>query len=134
VRCAASGANGPMPHLYSTIAPGEIQDNETGLVWTQASSTTMLAQAAAVSYCTGLALNGHTWGLPSIKELATTVDETPPITKVSPAIDTTVFPDTPANGVYMSSSTHGAMPQVATYTDGIVTPYSHPTGLVRCVR
>jgi hypothetical protein len=94
----------------------------------------MTDQPTSIAYCNALALNGHAWRLPSIKELSTTVDETPPITKVSPAIDTTVFADTPATGVYMSSSSHGTAPVVITYTDGIVTPYSHTAGLVRCVR
>jgi hypothetical protein len=134
VRCVSSSIHGPMPTLYTQVASGEIQDNGTGLVWTQASSTMMMAQAAAVTYCTGLGLNGHTWRLPSIKELSTSVDETPPINHVTPAIDTTVFPDTPGNGVYMSSSMRGTSPVVLTYTDGIVTPYNHTAGLVRCVR
>ncbi|MDP9151316.1 MAG: DUF1566 domain-containing protein [Myxococcota bacterium] len=133
VRCVSSSVHGAMPKLYSQAGPGEIQDTETGLVWTQASSTTSMDQPTAIAYCAGLALNGHTWRLPSIKELSTTVDETPAITKVSPAIDTTVFSDTTPNAIYMSASTHGGAPFAVTYTDGIVTP-SKTAGQVRCVR
>lgn len=134
VRCVSSSVHGPMPTLYTQVAPGEIQDNETGLIWTQASSTMSVDQPTAITYCTGLGLNGHTWRLPTVKELSTTVDETPAITKVSPAIHLTVFPDTTSNGVYMSSTPHAPDPYVLTYTDGIVTPFKHPTGQVRCVR
>ena len=52
-----------------------------------ASTTTDFATAQTT--CSGLGLNGHTWRTPSIKELSTLVDEVPPISKVSPAIDTT---------------------------------------------
>jgi hypothetical protein len=137
VRCVSSSVQGAIPKLYTQVAPGEIQDNETGLVWTQASSTaTTMTQSAAIAYCSGLGLNGHAWRLPSVKELSTTVDDVPPITHVSPAIDTSVFPDTPNSGVYMSSSTstHSAGSAWAvTYTDGIAT-YSKTAGQARCVR
>lgn len=134
VRCVSSSQNGPMPKQYTQVATGEMQDNETGLIWVPASSpSSTLAQSDAESYCSGLGLNGHTWRLPSIKELSTTVDETPPISKVSPAVDTGVFPDTPNSGVYMSSSMHGSSPWALTYTDGITT-YSKTAGAARCVR
>jgi Protein of unknown function (DUF1566) len=136
VRCVSSSVHGAMPKLYTQGASGEIQDDETGLVWTQASSTATMSQSAAIAYCSGLGLNGRTWRLPSVKELSTTVDDVPPITHVSPAIDTSVFPDTPNSGVYMTSSTsthNGASAWAVTYTDGIAT-YSKTAGQVRCVR
>ena len=89
--------------------------------------------------CAALSLNGHTWRLPSIKELSTLVNETPPITKVSPAIDTATFPDTPANGPYWSSSLFNSQPAsahnpwVINFLDGF-TQYSATSARVKCVR
>ena len=103
-RCVSTTKSGPMPDQYTTLTGGEVQDNETGLVWVQATSAMTYAPADALTYCQNLGLNGHTFRLPSIKELATLVDENPPITAVSPAINKTLFPDTKANGWYLSSS------------------------------
>ena len=89
--------------------------------------------------CAALALNGHTWRLPSIKEWSTLVNETPPITKVSPAIDTTTFPDTAATTPYWSSSLFNSQPATAqppwvmNFTDGF-TQHSFTMALVKCVR
>jgi hypothetical protein len=138
-RCVSSDKPGPLPSLYTQVAPGEQQDVETGLIWQQGDSGTTMAFSGAAPYCAGLALNGHTWRLPSIKELATLVDEDPPITKVSPAINTTVFPSTPANTPYWSSSLFNGMaatahdPWVINYQDGY-TEYNQTAALVRCVR
>ncbi len=96
---------------------------------------TLLASA----YCATLGLNGHTWRLPSVKELSTLVNETPPITKVSPAIDTSMFPGTAANKPYWSSSLFNQKPisehapWTLNFLDGF-TGYSSTVGLVRCVR
>ena len=86
-----------------------------------------------------LALNGHTWRVPSIKELSTLVDENPPIAKVSPAIDTTTFASTPAKTPYWSSSLFNGQaatahdPWVINFEDGF-TEYNQTAALVRCVR
>jgi len=138
-RCVSSSRPGPLPKLYTQVATGEVEDVETGLVWQQGDSTTMMDFASAAPYCAGLGLNGHTWRVPSIKELSTLVDETPPITKVSPAIDTTTFPSTPANAPYWSSTLFNKMaatahdPWVINFEDGF-TEYTQTAGLVRCVR
>ena len=78
------------PNLYMVGAPGEVVDNYTGLVWQQGYSETRLSHDAAIEYCASLDLNGQAWRLPSIRELATLVDEA----QVAPAIDRTAFPDT----------------------------------------
>ncbi len=77
------------PDQYTEIAVGEVLDNYTGLVW-QAGGSEAVDHAGAVSYCDHLDLNGQSWRLPSIRELATLVDEA----RVGPAIDPEVFPDT----------------------------------------
>jgi hypothetical protein len=50
----------------------------------------VMAWADARAYCTGLTIGGHTWRLPSIRELATLVDEA----QVAPSINRTMFPNT----------------------------------------
>jgi hypothetical protein len=134
VRCVASPAVTPLPYPhYVQVGAGEVQDVLTGLIWDQLSNLTLLAQADAISYCAGLGLNGHTWRLPSVNELSSLVDDNPPITKVSPAIDLCVFPDTSPNTYYMSSSIVGTMPWALNYEDGF--DFDNQTsGYVRCVR
>lgn len=141
VRCVSSniGSGRPLPTLYTQVAPGEMQDNLTGLVWQQASSAAAVPFADAAGVCAALSLNGHAWRLPSIKELSTLVNETPPITKVSPAIDTETFPDTPANVPYWSSSLFNSQPATAhnpwviNFLDGF-TQSSATSARVKCVR
>ncbi|MBC8133189.1 MAG: DUF1566 domain-containing protein [Deltaproteobacteria bacterium] len=140
-RCVSAppAGAGPLPTLYTQIAAGEIKDNLTGLIWQQASTTATMPFAGAAGICAGLTLNGQTWRLPSIKELSTLVNETPPITKVSPAIDTATFPDTPSNGAYWSSSLFNSqpasahLPWVINFTDGF-TQSSLSAARVKCVR
>ncbi|HEY4015916.1 MAG TPA: DUF1566 domain-containing protein [Polyangiaceae bacterium] len=78
------------PANHYTIAAGEVTDNYTGLVWQQVYSTSVMTWSAAAGYCSGLGLNGHTWRVPSIKEMSTLVNEA----LVGPAVDRTAFPNT----------------------------------------
>jgi len=127
------------PNQYTTIATGEIQDNYTGLIWQQADSSSTMAQPDAVTYCTNLALNGHSWRLPSIREIATLVDDNPPISKVSPAINQTVFsttaPSTPywTTSLYKGQAVSAHDPWTLTFTDGF-TNYSNTAAIAKCVR
>jgi hypothetical protein len=134
----------PYPH-YVQVDTGEVGDVETGLIWAQASNNTFVTQTAAVAYCAGLGLNGHTWRLPSVTELASIVDDNPNISKVSPAIDQCVFSDTSATAYYMSSSIWGGAkptPWALSYEDGydfntsppLVDAGGPPEGYVKCVR
>jgi Protein of unknown function (DUF1566) len=118
---------------YKAVAAGERQDNQTGLIWQQATSPKTMSPAAAKTYCTGLALNGHRWRLPSIKELATTVDES----RVAPAINRSAFPGTAKSTYYWSSSRAAAKPSATwglNYDDGFTSYYNLTTGYARCVR
>jgi hypothetical protein len=134
VRCVASPAVTPLPYPhYVQVDAGEVMDVETGLVWPQASNLSSLSQSAAMAYCTAFGLNGHTWRLPSVNELSSLVDDNPDIKRVSPAIDQCVFPDTPANAYYMSSSIAGTTPWALNYEDGFDSN-SQTSGDVRCVR
>jgi hypothetical protein len=139
-RCVSSPDPGPLPSpRYVSVATGEVQDVDTKLIWATSGTTTTTDFATAQTTCSSLALNGHTWRTPSIKELSTLVDEVPPISKVSPAIDTSTFADTAATTPYWSSSLFGGMsasahdPWNINYEDGF-TEYSQTAALVRCVR
>jgi len=139
-RCVSSGDEGPLPSpRYTQVATGEVQDVDTKLIWATTATTTTTDFATAQTTCSGLGLNGHTWRTPSIKELSTLVDEIPPISKVSPAIDTATFAGTAATTPYWSSSLYGGQaatahdPWVINYEDGF-TEYNQTAALVRCVR
>ena len=78
------------PNQYTAVATGEVRDNYTGLVWQQDYSPATMAWTDAAGYCAGLTTGGHTWRVPSLRELATLVDEA----QVAPAINRTMFPNT----------------------------------------
>jgi hypothetical protein len=139
-RCISSPNEGPLPSpRYTQVATGEVQDVDTKLIWATSGTTTTTDFTTAQTACSGFGLNGHIWRTPSIKELSTLVDEIPPISKVSPAIDTATFPDTAATTPYWSSSLYGGQaatahdPWVINYEDGF-TEYNQTAALVRCVR
>jgi Protein of unknown function (DUF1566) len=144
IRCVAAPPVTPLPYPhYVQVDTGEVEDVETRLIWAQTSYNTLLTQPAAVAHCTGLGLNGHTWRLPSVNELASLVDDNPTIKKVSPAIDPCVFSDTSANTYYISSSAWGATPWGLNYEDGYTfnkepqlpdAGNGVPGGFVKCVR
>jgi Protein of unknown function (DUF1566) len=139
-RCVSSADPGPLPNpRYTQVATGEVQDVDTKLIWATSGTTATTDFSTAQTICSGLTLNGHTWRTPSIKELSTLVDEIPPISKVSPAIDTTTFADTSATVPYWSSSLYGNQsatahdPWVISFVDGF-TEYTQTAALTRCVR
>jgi hypothetical protein len=144
IRCVAAPpvTTLPYPH-YVQVGTGEVGDVETGLIWAQESNNVLMTQAAAGAYCKALGLNGHTWRLPSVNELASLVDDNPNINKVSPAIDQCVFADTSATIYYISSSAWGTTPWGLNYEDGFdfnTEPQlpdaggGVPGGFVKCVR
>ncbi|MBB2947300.1 RNA polymerase sigma factor (sigma-70 family) [Actinoplanes lutulentus] len=124
VRCVrADGGSGRPAYKISS---GRVTDPATGLTWQRASSAEMTV-AKADAYCT------DGWRLPTLKELATTVDET----RVSPAIDIKAFPDTPKTARYWSSTVATPRPAdrwMLGYNDGVTTYKPYETGRVRCVR
>jgi hypothetical protein len=144
IRCVAAPAVTPLPYPhYVQVDASEVQDVETGLIWAQASYNSLLTQPDAITHCANLGLNGHTWRLPSVSELASLVDDNPNISKVSPAIDQCVFSDTSPNTYYMSSSAWGKTPWGLNYEDGFTfntepqlpdAGNGVPGGYVKCVR
>ena len=87
-----------------------VTDTITGLVWQSDGSSTrtgcsgssdvLCTWAEATTYCAGLTLGGLSgWRLPAVMELTTIVD----LTRTSPSIDPTTFPNTPAMDFWTSS-------------------------------
>ncbi len=73
---------------FADNGDGTVTDNGTGLMWYQTTAGPM-TWTGALDYCETLDAAGHTdWRLPTVKELASIIDNT----KSSPAIDTTIFP------------------------------------------
>jgi hypothetical protein len=99
VRCVRGNGTGEAfsdpalapPNQYTVISADEVQDNYTGLIWQRTgNSSGLITWDQAVAYCSSLTIGGNTWRLPSVRELATLVDET----QVAPAINRTMFPST----------------------------------------
>jgi hypothetical protein len=140
------------PPDHYAIAGGEVTDNYTGLVWQQAYSPASMAWSAAAGYCAGLALNGHTWRVPSLNELASIVDEArvgngKPAPGAQGAVNLTAFPDTVncgsttwfwASTEYVGSSYAWGINYCDGYTgynSGASGAWNYFTdGYVRCVR
>jgi hypothetical protein len=130
------------PANHYTIADGEVTDNYTGLTWQQGFSDTM-DHPSAVTYCSTLGLNGHTWRIPTLNELASTVNEA----LVGGAINRTAFPNNP-NGCkapeywFWGAEGSGSVFWGLSYCDGFTGKNEgasgawnyFPTARVRCVR
>ncbi|MEI6806059.1 MAG: DUF1566 domain-containing protein [Myxococcaceae bacterium] len=105
VRCMRSCYQIPPTSRY-TNASGEVTDLVTGLIWQQRAPTTAnWTNANAISYCSSLSLNGRTWRLPRIRELATIVDYN--ASYASLMMNRTVFPGEPANWFWSSTPVAG---------------------------
>jgi hypothetical protein len=103
-------------------------------MWQQGEPGVMI-WGAALTYCEGLSLGGHSdWRLPNNKEFESLVDSN----QWDPAIDTAFFPDTYADG-YWSSTSNADYPNMAwlvDFYDGGVSSTSNKenSANVRCVR
>lgn len=126
VRCVRGGGSGEAPSepavappdQYTVVADGEVHDNYTGLTWQRGDTDDMVSWQQAVDYCAGLGLNGNSWRLPSIRELATLVDEA----EVAPAINEEMFPDThygsSSNNWYWATPERGSAAWGLNFDDG----------------
>jgi hypothetical protein len=118
------------------VVDGEVvNDTKTKLIWQRTAATDPLQAADAVSYCATLKVRGSGWRLPSIKELHTLVDET----RTVPAIDVSVFPDTPPTFFWTASRVASFNQYVRAVnfsegTDAWFTEDKTVRWFVRCVR
>lgn len=97
------------PDTRYTIQAGgeEVLDNETQLIWRRCAeglsgSECNTGAAGTYTWTQALALTDNTWRLPNIKELASLVETA----CYQPAINLTVFPNTPSS-YFCSSSPYG---------------------------
>jgi hypothetical protein len=90
-----------LPARYDVQARA-VRDVATGLLWQRAAPAKTFQLPAARSYCDRLRLGGQKhWRLPTLPELLTLIDERATTT---PMIDRTVFPDTPGEPFWSSST------------------------------
>ena len=110
-------------------------DHARGLMWSRKLlSSERMNFADAEAACKACTLEGHTdWRLPTREELQSLVD----YTRLNPAIDTEVFPDTPAN-YFWSSSPAASAPDyawVVNFACGhVLLGYRASNAFVRAVR
>jgi len=138
---AADVAQGaPNPTHYTDNGDGTVTDNDTGLMWQKTLPVTSPPPYQiwndAVATCRGLRLAGFdNWRLPSAIELLSIVD----YGQAKPAIDQSVFPNTPAAPFWTSSTTPsaGANYWVVLFDDGRTIPegaFTQMYSYARCVR
>ncbi|HXI58807.1 MAG TPA: DUF1566 domain-containing protein, partial [Polyangia bacterium] len=97
-------ATWPMPVVgmtdYDVGTPGVVVDRVTHLTWERDVAADSFTWAEAGARCACLDLAGHDdWRLPTRIELVSLID----VTRQSPAIDRTAFPDTPSEWFWTSS-------------------------------
>jgi hypothetical protein len=138
-RCVKIPTSMSLPAVHYAVANGEVTDNYTGLTWQQAHSggTVSLSSDQASAYCKSLTLNGQTWRLPSLNELASVVDDVP-TGNVSPAVDHVTFPMTATDALYWTASPYGTSTTekwTLNFLDGFTSHKPLATlGIARCVR
>jgi hypothetical protein len=143
-RCVRSLRERTPPAEPFEVRGGVVRDHRTGLEWErQPEVRDVLDWRAspiiqpAIDYCAALTLDGGGFRLPTIKELATIVDET----TVQPVIDEAVFPGTQRE-FYVTSTPLGCSRHLGWYWavafgDGVAYPMDQSyteTAYVRCVR
>jgi len=119
-----------------------VKDNKTGLQWRRDFSGALSSYTQGADYCAGLPTSVGAWRMPTTPELASILD----LGKTQPAIDTNLFPGTPAEPFFSSSSgnmtspsfPYGPVPYV-TWVDFAVgairrDPGTPASGRVRCVK
>lgn len=127
---------------------GTVTDFSTSLMWQRCSAPAATSDCSAsvpspytwdnaLAYCNGLALGGHSdWRLPNVKELQSLLD----VNKTTdPSIDTSYFPDTPADDYWSSTTFVGStgMAWYVAFNTGIIMSSGNDKrqGLyIRCVR
>lgn len=134
----AGAPSAPTPAHYDPPANGEVIDRFTKLVWQEKDSQPQSPMAfdAANNYCRGLNLNGRKWRLPSIKELATLVNDASPTNQSAPVVEMSVF-GTMAPAPYWSSSGFSGQPPsypwTLSFADGAI-GYNQATAHAKCVQ
>ena len=131
--CYNAGGTVQNPCDVTADADEVVTDSLTGLMWQRTWATAKTWQQA-LDYCDTLTYGGHEdWRLPNPFELQSIVDDG----RYGPSIDTTVFPGTPSDGFWSSSSYAGNATNAWSvyFNDGYVDGDAKTNaGGVRCVR
>lgn len=123
---SVAGAEAPAGR-FTINADGTVTDVKTSLTWQRAASAATYTWTEALGHCTG------GWRLPSVRELKSIVD----VRSVDPAIDTTVFPNTPSDRFWSSTpfANSSFMAWGVSFGNGQTGfPDISLAGRVRCVR
>jgi hypothetical protein len=124
---------GVSPPGRYTVATETVTDTKTGLVWQRAVASGTYNWQSALAYCNGLTVTGFSsgWRLPSVKELATLVDE-----RARPTLDSAVFPNTPMMSFWTGTPAYAYPDLILTVDFGTgdsVVMSNNNTLYVRCV-
>ena len=107
-----AGASAP-PGRFTNPTANTVYDTVSHLTWQETVGDTAVTWSAASSYCAGLSVDTYTsgWRLPAIKELLTIVD----YSENNPAIDQTVFPNTPSDYYWTDTCYPAGSPPCTSY-------------------
>jgi hypothetical protein len=92
-------AQAPVPDGRFVVREGVVADSSTGLEWERVVNERRYSQATATTYCSGLALDGGGFRLPSVAELLSIVDAS----RVDPALPQPAFAGSPVYGFWSST-------------------------------
>ena len=152
-RCVRGGS-GPFASTPGRAPPGRytlsgagtsatVYDTKTKLTWEQTSvggdggTFPQLSQTDATTYCSGLALGGTGWRVPTLPEMMTLVD----FSGGYPMIDPTFFPGTPtqSDGFWTTTLANSTAPTAGVWqmdfqNGQYFTTPQNSTNYVRCVK
>jgi hypothetical protein len=125
-------ADAPADRYLINSSQGLVTDLRTGLIWQQPPNAMQYTWDAANTYCRGLTVAAMTgFRVPTLKELMTLVDPT----RVRPAIDLKVFPNTPLEWFWTASNRYSVGTASVSFETGGTGYFVGTNRLrVRCVR
>jgi hypothetical protein len=122
------------PGVLTDNGDATVSDDTTELMWQQADDGATRTWEAALTYCEGLALAGHTdWRVPNARELRSIVDST----QSDPAMAPSMFPTALSEYYWSSTSSATYTPYawgVNFKTGNLFPVYKTDACYIRCVR
>jgi hypothetical protein len=114
--CSASQTCAAATCSRYIVTNDTVKDNKTGIFWQRAVSTQKYFWQDGADYCSKLNLGGYSsgWSLPTCNQFATIVDST----RTNPAIDPSVFPDTPWDTGFWTSDTSSELNGAYSFAKG----------------
>lgn len=120
------------PGRYVVAGAGLVTDLRTGLTWQQTPDMAFYTWMEASTYCRSFSVGlSSGFRLPSLKEMLTLVDPT----RVAPALDIMMFPNTPPEWFWTASDRSPMGPAAVSFDTGATSFFAATDSLrVRCVR